>query len=85
MQESSPQSRQCWLTREDIGVCAHGPPNEHWLPRHLVVHGNEGVVRGKGARAALAVHQQALHLPIHQVLLHLHGGVNVHSSCKKAV
>ena len=87
MQGASLKSSQCWLTREDIGVGAHGSPNEHGLPRHLVVHGDERVVRGEGARAALAVHQQALHLPIHQVLLHLHREYmkQVHFRCKKAV
>ncbi len=56
---------------EDIGAGAHGAANEYRLPRELVVNGYEGVVGREGARAALAVHQQLLQLPLHQVLLHL--------------
>ena len=38
---------------------------------YLVVHGDEGVMRGEGPGGALAVHQQGLLLAVHHVLLHL--------------
>jgi hypothetical protein len=41
--------------------------------RHLVVDGDERVVRGEGPGAAFAVHQQRLQLPVHHVLFHLPG------------
>ena len=56
---------------EDVGAGAHGPSDEHRLADELVVHGYEGVVRGDCPCAALAVHQQGLHLALHHVLLHL--------------
>lgn len=32
-----------------VAAGAHGAPDEHWLPRQLVVHWDQGVVRGEGA------------------------------------
>ena len=42
---------------------------------YLIVNGYEGVVRGEGPGAALAMHQQRLHLALHHVLLHLHKSI----------
>ena len=42
---------------------------------YLVVNGYEGVVWRKGPGAALAMHQQRLHLALHHVLLHLHKSI----------
>lgn len=36
-------------TCEDVGVGAHGAANEHRLASQLVVHRDEGVVRGEGS------------------------------------
>lgn len=41
--------------RQDVAAGAHSAPHDHGLPRELVVHGDEGVVRGECARGALAV------------------------------
>ena len=68
-------TEQRWVdvvTCEDIGTCAHGASYEDWLTRQLVVNGYEGVMGWEGACAALAVHEQLLHLPVYQVLLYLH-------------
>ena len=56
---------------EDVGVGAHGAADQDGLADHLVVDGDERVVRRERARAALAVHQQPLGHAVHQVLLHL--------------
>mmetsp|Transcript_41766 Transcript_41766/g.100237 ORF Transcript_41766/g.100237 Transcript_41766/m.100237 type:complete len:213 (+) Transcript_41766:373-1011(+) len=56
---------------QHIRACAHRSANQHWLPRHLVVHRNQWVVGGEGSCGPLPMHEQLLHLPIHQVLLHL--------------
>lgn len=63
--------------RQDVAAGAHGAPDDHRLPRELVVDGDEGVVRGERAGGALAVDQQRLEIAVHDVLLHLprRGGV----------
>mmetsp|Transcript_7793 Transcript_7793/g.19842 ORF Transcript_7793/g.19842 Transcript_7793/m.19842 type:complete len:223 (+) Transcript_7793:15-683(+) len=63
--------------RQDVAARAHGAPDEHGLPRVLVVHRYQRVVRGERARGALAVHQQRLQPPVHHVLLYL-GDVVAH-------
>ena len=45
--------------------------------RHLVVDGDEGVLRREGARRAFAVHQQRAQPPVNQVLLNLRVCVSV--------
>ena len=45
--------------------------NQSVVKPHLVVDGDEGVVRGEGPGGALAVDQQRLGPAVHHVLLHL--------------
>ena len=49
----------------------HGRHGTQKVKPHLVVDGDEGVVRGEGPGGALAVDQQRLGPAVHHVLLHL--------------
>lgn len=63
--------------REYVAAGAHGASDEHRLADELVVHGDERVVGGEGAGAALAVHEQCLEFAVDHVLLHLADGMGV--------
>lgn len=57
--------------RQHVAARAHGSPDQHGLPRELVIYRDERVVRRERPCGALAVHEEGAGPPVHQVLLHL--------------
>lgn len=64
--------------RQDVAAGSHRASDDDGLPRKLIVHGNEGVVRRERSRGPLAVHQQRLQLVVDDVLLHLRAGFELY-------